>query len=164
MLAMEEPESLPAFAHASCRIAPFRRHPVSEVCRCDDIVSAFAASRSHELLAGPLFEFLNRGTFHVLGRQQAGTINSSGRGSTSLKRLVRAALACEPAQTFARRPASAGRNTDALSRGALVSSARSKVDALAEHIACETTFPDFSNASASDSNCAAASRSIETGT
>ena len=70
----------------------------------------------------------------------------------------------EPAQTLARLPASVGTNADALSRGALVSSVRSKVDALAEHIACETTFPDFSNASANDSNCAAASRSIETGT
>jgi hypothetical protein len=69
MFAMEKPESVPVFAHASCRIVPFRRYPVSEVCRCDDIVSAFAASqefRSHESPAGLLLKLLNRGTLDVL--------------------------------------------------------------------------------------------------
>jgi len=73
MLAMEEPESLPAFAHASCRIAPFRRHPVSEVCRCDDIVSAFAASQPWT--AGrPVIRIFESRNFSCSGRQQPGTI------------------------------------------------------------------------------------------
>jgi hypothetical protein len=59
MFAMEEPESVPAFAHASCRIAPFRRHPVSEVCRCDDIVSAFAASQKIRGDKSPAARYLN---------------------------------------------------------------------------------------------------------
>jgi hypothetical protein len=32
-------------AHASCRIAPFRRDGVSEVCQCGGILLAFAASQ-----------------------------------------------------------------------------------------------------------------------
>jgi hypothetical protein len=40
-----KPESVFAFAHASCRIAPFRRHRMSEVCHCGGFLLAFAASQ-----------------------------------------------------------------------------------------------------------------------
>src|SRR5882757_9613351 len=39
---MAIPEQVDAVPPASCRIAPFRRNPVSEVCQCDDILLTFS--------------------------------------------------------------------------------------------------------------------------
>jgi hypothetical protein len=41
MCTTANPESVFAFAHAPCRIAPFRRYGVSEVCHCGGILLAF---------------------------------------------------------------------------------------------------------------------------
>jgi hypothetical protein len=40
-----KPVSVFAFAHPSCRICPFRRYRVSEVCHCGGFLLAFAASQ-----------------------------------------------------------------------------------------------------------------------
>jgi hypothetical protein len=45
MCTAAKPESVSAVAHASCRIAPFRRYRVSEVCRGGGFLLVFAASR-----------------------------------------------------------------------------------------------------------------------
>jgi hypothetical protein len=42
MCTTAKPESVFAFAHASCRIAPFRRYRMSEVCHCGGFLLAFA--------------------------------------------------------------------------------------------------------------------------
>src|SRR5580693_1592650 len=45
MCATAKPEQALRIGHASCRIASFRRDRVSEVCQCDGILLAFAASQ-----------------------------------------------------------------------------------------------------------------------
>jgi len=45
MCTTAQPVSVSAFAHASCRIAPFRRYRVSKVCYCGGVLLVFAASK-----------------------------------------------------------------------------------------------------------------------
>jgi hypothetical protein len=83
MCATAKPESVFAVVHASCRIAPFRRCHVSEVCQCGGIVlaflSAFAAPRKRRSNQSPV-------TVKIVGanvKAGAGFTASSMRCATS---------------------------------------------------------------------------------